>query len=75
MDPSFDTRKLMVAQYIATILTLIRREYTRNLKDFHSIIENGAVVCELEENWDYYHMYDFRNTVEELKKFEPLIQV
>ena len=75
MDPSFGTKKLVIAQYIATILTLIRRNHTKSLDDFHTIVENGTVIRELEENWDYYHMYDFSDTVEELKKFEPLIQV
>jgi len=75
MDPSFGTRKLTVAQYIATVLTLIRRSHTRNLNDFHAIVENGTVVRELEDNWDYYHMYDYRFAVEELQKLEPLIQV
>jgi len=75
MDPSFGTKKLAVAQYIATILMFLRRDYTKSLEEFHTIIENGIVIRELEDNWDYYHMYDYKDAVEELKKFEPLIQV
>jgi hypothetical protein len=74
MDPLFGTKELSVAQYIATVLTLIRRDYVTCIEDFRAIIDNGTVVGELEANWDYYHMYDFGDTVEELTKFEPLIR-
>ncbi|MCL2808326.1 MAG: hypothetical protein FWD27_09305 [Coriobacteriia bacterium] len=74
MEPKLDTKRLAIAQYISTILTIIRREYTKSIDEFRAVIQSGIIVQELEDNWDYYHMYDYRETAEELKKFEPLIQ-
>jgi hypothetical protein len=69
------TRGINVSQYIATMLMLIRRKYTDNPRDFHEIIENGTVISELQDNYDYYHMYDYNIVIEELAEFEPLIRI
>jgi hypothetical protein len=69
------TRGINVSQYIATMLMLIRRKYTDNPQDFHKIVENGTVISELQNNYDYYHMYDYTTVIEELAESEPLIRV
>ena len=69
------TQSLRTSQFVATILMLIRRQYTESLEDFQRIVANRTVTRELSEHWDYYHMYDYKDIIEELADKEPLIRV
>ena len=69
------TDSLCVSQFVATVLMLIRRKHTSSFSDFKAIVTKRQVVDELEKNWDYYHMYDYKDVIEELAVMEPLIKV
>ena len=69
------TQSLRTSQFVATVLMLIRRRHTESLDDFKRIVSNKTVARELSEHWDYYHMYDYKDIIEELAEMEPLIRL
>jgi hypothetical protein len=69
------TEKLQRANFIASVLMVIRRNYIIDRERFRAVIANGIVLNELQNNYSYYHMYDYKTIVEELAKKEHLLTV
>jgi hypothetical protein len=67
------TEKLQRANFIASVLMAIRRNYVTDRKRFRAVIANGVILDELQSNYGYYHMYDYETIVEELAKKEQLL--
>jgi hypothetical protein len=67
------TEKLQRANFIASVLMVIRRNYVTDRERFRAVVANGVVLNELQNNYGYYHMYDYETIVEELAKKEQLL--
>jgi hypothetical protein len=67
------TEKLQRANFIASVLMVIRRNYVTDRERFRAVVANGVVLNELQDNFGYYHMYDYETIVEELAKKEYLL--
>jgi len=67
------TEKLQLANFIASVLMVIKRNYLIDQEGFRDVIANGIILDELQRNYAYYHMYDYETIVEELAKKERLL--